>query len=246
MVMFQMCMLFLTFRDGIRFGNGRLITTIYKWIFVLARMYSSWSKYAPVALYLWSCLHVLLSKQMAHRLMWDRSTCAHNAPGKNIPNDRRLEHVNCPAKACLKKRGHINLNDRALNDIRSGILPLHDLCRSFDKANNVPRPASSCSSSDRSTYNESDERDMLKVLLESKALVELTDPAGRAHPAFEGIHKDPFASLDVDELRRYFTKWHRTHTDLQACLYGRFFKIPGAIHDVLRAQRAGPPHEAKG
>jgi hypothetical protein len=167
MVMFQKCMLFLTFRDGIRFGNGRLITTIYKWIFVLARMYSSWSKYAPVALYLWACLHVLLSKQMAHRLMWDRCTCAHNAPGKNIPNDRRLEHVNCPAKACLKMRGHMNLNDRALNDIGRGILPLHDLCRSFDKNNNVPRLASSCSSSDRSTYKESDERDMLKVLLES-------------------------------------------------------------------------------
>ena len=174
LVLTQMCLLFLAFRDCSRFGNGPLAVDMYKWIFVLGRDMSSWSKYAPVALYLWACVNILLSPQMAHRVVWDRTCCAHNAPGRNIQADRRLEHVNWPTKTAIKRMGHQNLTQDHLDEIGRSVLTVHDACRNFDKINGVARPSSTCSSSSRQRVNKDDEAKMLKLLLEAVSIIMYT------------------------------------------------------------------------
>ena len=52
------------------------------------------------------------------------------------------------------------------------------------------------------------------------------DPAGRAHKAFEGMCKDPFARADVRDMRRYFEGWRANMSNLQKSLYSRFYVIP--------------------
>ena len=51
--LFNLGMLYLYFRECIRYGNGPLVCDTYKWVFVLSRQASSWGKYAPAALFLW-------------------------------------------------------------------------------------------------------------------------------------------------------------------------------------------------
>ena len=235
LVLFQMLSLFLAFRDCIRFGNGPLVVDFYKWLFVLGRQGSNWSKYAPIALYLWVCVHVLLSPQMSHRLVWDRLTCSKDTPGNNFPVDQKVEHYNCTCKACIKRLGHQNINSKSLERIGAAITQLHHVQTKFDKANGVKRPQTMASLRDRQRVNHKAEQTMLAVLLEADVFTRSTDPAGRAHRAFEGMQADPFARTDVADLRRYFDGYHEDYINLQDVLYSRAAEYPEVVE--ARAQQ---------
>ena len=120
---FNLMMWFWVFRDAIRFGNGSFVVDMFKWIFILSRTRSDHSKYAGEAIFLRACVKVLLSEQMAHRLTWDRFTCAHNEARYNILIDQRLEHVNCPTKELMDHIGFQNLTAKQIDAIGRGVCP---------------------------------------------------------------------------------------------------------------------------
>jgi hypothetical protein len=104
-------LLSMAFRDLIRFGNGAVCVRFYKWILPLSRSHISHSKYATEALYLYTSVNYLPSPRMAHKITWNRFCCTIGRRGRNIPGDRRIEHLNRLAKAFLAACGHQNLSD---------------------------------------------------------------------------------------------------------------------------------------
>ena len=213
-------LLAMAFRDMIRFGNGDGCVKFYKWILPLSRIHSSHSKYATEALYLYTSVNYLLSPRMAHKLTWNRFCCTVNRRGRNIPGDRRIEHLNRLAKVFLAASGHQNLSESLVERIGSAIQPLYDLGRSFDRVSGVPQPRRYI---DRDSVNVEDERIMLAQLLAADVFAVIP---GRHHPDFAGIHANPFADVDQVKLRKYVLEWGETYAEWQFAGYSRLYPIP--------------------
>lgn len=213
-------LLSMAFRDLIRFGNGEACVSFYKWILPLSRMHSSHSKYATEALYLYTSVNFLLSPRMAHKITWNRFCCTVNRRGRNIPGDRRIEHLNRLAKAFLAAAGHQNLSDGLVDAIGSAIQPLYDLGRAFDKVTGVPQPHRYI---DRNSVNTGDEAIMLQQLLTADVCSWIP---GRHHADFVGIKANPFDDVRQDKLRAYVLSWGQTYAAWQRAGYSRLYPIP--------------------
>ena len=213
-------LLSMAFRDLIRFGNGEACVRFYKWILPLSRIHSSHAKYATEALYLYTSVNFLLSPRMALKLTWNRFCCTVNRRGRNIPGDRRIEHLNRLAKAFLAASGHQNLSDKLVDDIGSAIQPLYDLGRNFDRVSSVPQPHRYI---DRDSVNTGDEAIMLQQLLTADVFSFIP---GRHHADFVGIKANPFEDLDQAKLRTYVLSWGKTYAAWQRAGYSRLYVIP--------------------
>jgi hypothetical protein len=232
---FNQGMLYLAFREFIRYGDGAAAVGVYKWILPLARAQSSHSKYAMEALYLYACTHILLSSRQAHNLTWNRFCNIHNRDGCNIPVDLRIEHVNRTGKDTLHNVGHQNLSEAQTDKIGRALLELHDIGRKFDSHSGLSSSSSFNSTSDY--INDKDERIMLKALLEADVF---TFHAGRpGHQGFHGLSKDPFCPEEVnpEDLARYVKSWGNRYAELQRGLYSRLYRL---------RQTPQPPQSAPG
>ena len=205
--------------DFIRFGNGRMATKVYKWMLPLCRIHSNKAKYATEALYMYTSLNYLLSPRMAHLVTWNRFCCTVNARGRNIPMDRRLEHLNRLAKDLMKRAGHQNLSDKLAAAIGAAIQPMHDLGISFDRSSGVPLPSTYI---DRSEVNAIDEKNMLRILQKAKVFQRIN---GRVHPNFFGMKANPYDDIKVNNLRRYVIDWGQDYLGYQRALYSRMYPV---------------------
>ena len=212
-------MLALVFRDMIRFGNGEWCVKMYKWILPLSRIHSSHSKYATEALYLHACVNFLLSPRMAHKITWNRFCCTVNRRGRNIPSDRRLEHLNRLAKDFLAGMGHQNLTEENVQILGAAIRPLHDLGRAFDKVSSVSIPPTYI---DRDVVNEVDEAIMLRLLLDGNVFEFVP---GRFHKGFKGICQNPFDDVQHNKLRGYVLRFGKQYEAFQAAAYSRLYPV---------------------
>lgn len=209
-------LLSMALRDFIRYGNGEMVVKFYKWLLPLSRIQSNKSKYATESLYIYTSLNYLLSPRMSHQVTWNRF-CNKSGRGRNIPMDRRLEHLNRLAKALMKAAGHQNLTETLVGNIGSSITPLNDMGEEFDHVSGI---GTSNTYIDRDFWNEEDERVMLNILV--KADVFNITP-GRYHNDFKGINANPFADLDIDKLRAYVMSWGNRYCSLQKGLYARMY-----------------------
>ena len=209
-------LLSMAFRDFIRYGNGRMCVKFYKWILPLSRIHSNKAKYATEALYLYTSVNYLLSPRKAHLTTWNRF-CNTSGRGRNIPCDRRLEHLNRLAKELMKACGHQNLTEELGAAIGSCIRPIHDFNKQFDKVSNIPVNKTYI---DRDYVNTEDENTMLNILTKANVFSEIP---GRNHDNFKGINKNPFQDLDVDLLRAYVMNWGHEYSIFQKSIYSRMY-----------------------
>ena len=127
--------LYIEFADAIREGDGQ--RDIRCWKYFLPIFYNSHStNYACEAATLLHQHLYVLSPRLSCQLMWGRFINSRGLPGKNIPVDLHMEHLNRIAKNALRNLGP-NTSIASISRVGRSIGTLAPLLEKFDRENAV-------------------------------------------------------------------------------------------------------------
>ena len=129
-------LLFMEFVDAIREGDGSRILRCWRYFLPIFRASNS-TNYSIEAFTLLAQEKFLLSPRMAFQLKWTRTVNTHGRPGKNIPCDLHMEHLNRDVKASLCDLGS-NVTDLSVQLIGRCIGKIYPILHQFDVVNNIP------------------------------------------------------------------------------------------------------------
>lgn len=185
---------YLEYSDAIREGDGDRDTRC--WRYLLPMFYSSGRKnYALESLNLLFQHDYSLSPRQAAELSWSRFVNVHGLPGKNIPNDLHMEHLNRVIKTSLKGLG-ANKTEKAITTVGEVLGVVGPILDTFDAENNVSHVAG--------THRVANiNKDMTILLKELKTVFSKTP--GRQHMSFKKT-RDPLHHKTVDEIKEYIMK----------------------------------------
>ena len=102
-------LLLMEFNDAIREGDGNRICRCWQFFLPIFKA-TKRKNYAIEAFVLLAQLHFLFTPRMAAQLKWSRTINTHRRPGKNIPCDLHMEHLNRLCKSSLTNLG-ANISD---------------------------------------------------------------------------------------------------------------------------------------
>ncbi len=132
---------YMEFADAIREGDGRRVLRCWKYMVPIFSA-SGNTNYACEAANLLIQHNYSLSPRMAAQLSCSRFVNVHGRPGKNIPVDLHMEHLNKIAKGAIRLSGS-NKNEKTITRIGRAIGTLSPALEAFDAANNVTESSSS-------------------------------------------------------------------------------------------------------
>ena len=89
------------FYDSIREGDGLRVLRCWKFMLLYFKA-SSRSNYAVTML---AQIHFILPPRLAHQEIWSRFVNVHGIPGRNIPCDLHMEHINRNIKTAIHLLG---------------------------------------------------------------------------------------------------------------------------------------------
>lgn len=181
---------YLEFEDAIREGDGKRVLRCWKYLLPIFR-YSGRRNYCVEAFKLLFQYYYALPPRQAEQLIWSRFVNTHGTPGRNIPLDLHLEHLNRLCKNSIQSLGPNRKNEAI---VRCGRVlgTLHNVLNSFDEDNSIvlASGAHSCPSYEKEMKTIVDE------LLKSKVLA--ANP-GRTHKTFPKptnvLHAQPLRSI---------------------------------------------------
>ena len=129
------------YSDAIREGDGgRLLRC---WKYMLPMFLSSGNKnYAGEAVNLLLQHHYVLSPRLSAQLLWSRCVNVHGGPGKNIPGDLHMEHLNKAVKEAVRYLGP-NQTEKTIQRVGRAIGTIVPILEQFDAHNDVPISSSS-------------------------------------------------------------------------------------------------------
>ena len=103
------------FIDAIREGDGLRIVRCWRYFLLLFKT-TGRTNYSVEAFTLLAQLHFIFTPRMAHQLVWSRTVNTHGRPGKNIPCDLHMEHLNRDCKTAIAGLG-ANITDKAVQRV---------------------------------------------------------------------------------------------------------------------------------
>ena len=187
-------LLLLEFEDAIREGDGNRICRCWQFFLLLFKA-TGRKNYSIEAFTLLVQLHFFFSPRMAAQLKWSRTVNVHGRPGKNIPCDLHMEHLNRVCKGAIRGLGS-NITDKVVLRMGKCLAELIKITDHFDHENGVT------SESGKHT-RKSDKEDCTKILEQlNKTKVFCTTP-GRKHANFPKFQANPARNLSRKEL----TEW---------------------------------------
>ena len=92
--------------DAVRESDGTRILRCWQYMLLIFRA-SNKIKYSLEAFNLLAQYHFIFSERMAHQLIWSRTINVHGKPGRNVPCDLHMEHLN---KKCKQAVSHLGGN----------------------------------------------------------------------------------------------------------------------------------------
>jgi len=129
-------LLLMEFNDSVREGDGDRIFRCWRYFLLLFKA-SNRTNYAVEAFTLLAQYHYLFSERMAMQLKWSQTINTHGQPGKNIPADLHMEHLNKLCKSALSGLG-ANITDSSVQRIGRCIGHMQSILDKFDEENGVP------------------------------------------------------------------------------------------------------------
>lgn len=180
------------FRDAWGEGDGERIIRCWK-IFMPHFKAAGHTKYALQALRLQMQVHVTLSPNLAHQVMWNRFVNVRGGLGRNIPCDLHNEHVNKLLKHIIVNMGP-NLTEKALQRAARSVTALDAIAESFDTQSGVPHRTSAHST-------KSDIQDVKKVMATVAKHQLLTQLGNREHRTFPGLQLNPLSKWDIEKTK---------------------------------------------
>ena len=133
--LFSLRCLYLEFSDAIKEGDGDCVLRCWRYmlpIFVSSRR----TNYAIESLNLLVQHDFLLPPRLAAELIWGRFINVQGLPGRNIPNDLYMEHMNCVIKQSIKNLG-ANKTEQAICKVGKAVGVITPILDNFDEANCV-------------------------------------------------------------------------------------------------------------
>ena len=128
------------FSDAIREGDG--IRVLRCWKYMLPMFYTAGNRnYASEAANLLVQHFYTVSPRLSKQLLWSSFVNIHGLPGKNIPADLHMEHLNRIAKEAIRFQG-ANKTEKAIERIGRAIDTLFSVVDNFDTHNRVPATSS--------------------------------------------------------------------------------------------------------
>lgn len=129
-------LLYMEFCDGIHEGDGERIIRCWRYFLPIFKA-SGRTNYVIEAFNLLFQYEYVYTPRMKQQLMWERTVNIHGRPGKNIPMDLHMEHINRACKGAMGSLGS-NINEKAVSRIGKSIGEVMKVTNQFDKVNSVP------------------------------------------------------------------------------------------------------------
>ena len=112
-------LMLMEFNDAIKEGDGTRIIRCWRYFLLLFKA-NNRSNYAIEAFTLLVQFDFLLPHRLACQLAWSRTVNTHGKPGKNVPCDLHLEHLNREAKNQIAGLGS-NITDEAVKRVGNAL-----------------------------------------------------------------------------------------------------------------------------
>ncbi len=131
---------YMEFADAIREGDGGRVLKCWK--YMLPMFAASGNKnYACEAANFLLQHEYTLSPRLSSQLLWSRFVNTTGKPGKNIPVDLHMEHLNKIAKGAIRFQGS-NKSEKSITRIGRAIGTLSPMLDNFDSVNQVATSSS--------------------------------------------------------------------------------------------------------
>jgi len=166
---------YLEFADGIREGDGERVLRCWRYLLPIC-LGSGRTNYSCEILNMLFQHSFALPPRLSAQLLWSPFINVHGEPGKNIPADLHMEHLNRLAKDAIRSQG-ANKTNRAISRVGKAVGTLAPVLNQFDKDNCVATPSGKHSRANAKT----DISVVVSELIKSDAFVKR---AGRKHNTF--------------------------------------------------------------
>lgn len=191
-------LLFMEFADATREGDGGRILRCYRFFLPLFKA-SKRKNYSIDALNLLLQHDYVFSPRLREQLLWSRTVNMHGKPGRNIPCDLEMEHLN---RICKTAMGHTgaNLSDSTVCRVGKSVGETRKVLHQFDEVNSVP--VDSGKHSTRSSFI-----DLEKVLQQLQEINVFESKPGRKHAKFRKIRCNMTSTIN----KKKFVAWMNKH-----------------------------------
>ena len=132
---------YMEFRDAIKEGDGERVLRCWKYMIPIFSA-SGNKNYACEAANLALQHSYTLPPRLSAQLLWSRFVNISGRPGKNIPDDLHMEHLNKIAKGAILFLGS-NSSEKAITRVGRAIGTLSPVLDNFDEVNNVTTSSTS-------------------------------------------------------------------------------------------------------
>ena len=129
------------FADAIREGDGERVLRCWRYFVPVFRASHSFN-YACESLYFLHQHSFALSPRLSNQLIWGRFVNVHGLPGRNIPLDLHMEHLNRVAKGAMKNLSSNKTRVASVTRIGRSIGVLYSLLENFDSEHSVRKTSS--------------------------------------------------------------------------------------------------------
>lgn len=123
------------YSDAIREGDGDRVLRCWKYLLVLFKA-SGKKNYACETMAFLARYQFVLSPCMGHQLLWSRFINVHGKPGRNIPCDLHMEHLNRVLKNGVQNLS-ANKTEKAITRLGKCVGTVAQVLRTYDEEHNV-------------------------------------------------------------------------------------------------------------
>ena len=169
--------------------------------FLLLFKASQKKNYAIEAFTLLCQFHFVFTERMKQQLVWSQTVNVHGNPGKNIPMDLHMEHLNRDCKTAIAGLG-ANVTEQAVKRVGKCLGEMIKVTRNFDSQTGVPL---------ESGYHTtpSEEKDLNAMLHQLEQLEVFKVKSKRRHVSFPRFKENAVKSLDIKALEEWLhPQWH--------------------------------------
>ena len=184
-------------RDAIKEGDGYSLLKALPYILMFFHKYKR-TKYAYVCLLHLVKVYSILSKSLAHELIYDRFWNTKGGAGNNIPYDLRMEHMVRLFKLSLKQLG-ANVDIKGAQRIARSLGHVEKLIDNIDVDINLAKRSGHHSSKHVRETVETIVKDLtdMKVFVHKDA---------REYPSFKGFEKNCLEKFDFHQYYHWIDR----------------------------------------
>ena len=192
---------YLEIADAIREGDGERVLRCWRYLLPIF-LGSHRTNYTCEVLNMLYQHTYALPPRLSAELLWSRFVNVHGRPGKNIPADLHMEHLNRLAKGAMKNLG-ANKTEKAISRVGRALGTLGPLLDHFDGENAIiPVSGAHCRAS-----TDKDRNIIVGELVRTKVFTTVT---GRKHQTFPHP-RDVLHAKTREEILQWMTTRLRTH-----------------------------------